>query len=345
VLPSQYWFSHGCSPSCPDRCDGTFGSPGHDDATYAKFLYKGLTKAEARRRNVSVPHFSPAAGDMALDPRALPRPVIRSHCGSIRQPTICAGHLRTLNTQAACGSAEDIYQLSPWRAPGAAPVIDSCGTAGGRLPGMGEEPTGSGSCRNASDPADPCRGNTQAIFSNSSAARENDRGSELRAMPSQATWRAGGRAEVGFSLKYQHGGGYLYRLAPAAAPLTEALLNEMVLPFVGESYLRWDGDARTQLAFNATRTAVGTVPVGSSWQKMPIPRTFDQWDEEGPAFEPPCAEVAGRECSGNPPNLEIVDVLAIPPHATPGRYVLNWRWDVEETMQVWESCSDVTIVA
>jgi hypothetical protein len=40
----QYWFSHGCSLACPDRCDGTFSSPGHDDATYAKFLHKGMTK-------------------------------------------------------------------------------------------------------------------------------------------------------------------------------------------------------------------------------------------------------------------------------------------------------------
>jgi hypothetical protein len=103
---------------------------------------------------------------------------------------------------------------------------------------MREEPIGSGSCRNASDPADPCRGNTQAIFSNSSVPRENDRGSKLRAMPPQATLRAGSKVDVGFSLKYQHGGGYLCRLAPAAAPLTEAMLNEMVLPFVGESYLR-----------------------------------------------------------------------------------------------------------
>ena len=33
-----YWFSHGCSIGCP-ACDGTVGSPGHDDATSPKFLY------------------------------------------------------------------------------------------------------------------------------------------------------------------------------------------------------------------------------------------------------------------------------------------------------------------
>ena len=28
----------------------------------------------------------------------------------------------------------------------------------------------------------------------------------------------------------------------------------------------------------------------------------------------------------------------------PGEYVLSWRWDCELTAQVWNACSDVTIV-
>ena len=28
----------------------------------------------------------------------------------------------------------------------------------------------------------------------------------------------------------------------------------------------------------------------------------------------------------------------------PGEYVLGWRWDCEETTQIWQSCSDITIV-
>ena len=39
-----------------------------------------------------------------------------------------------------CHVSLDYY--SPWRAPGMAPVIDSCGSAGGRLPGQG--PGGAG---------------------------------------------------------------------------------------------------------------------------------------------------------------------------------------------------------
>jgi hypothetical protein len=32
-----------------------------------------------------------------------------------------------INTHAECGSVEDVYYYAPWRAPGRAPVIDSCG--------------------------------------------------------------------------------------------------------------------------------------------------------------------------------------------------------------------------
>ena len=124
--------------------------------------------------------------------------------------------------------------------------------------------------------------------------------------------------------------------------------------------LRWDGDHSTQLAFNASRVAVGTMPVGSMWSKNPIPTTL--WEREGPSFSPVCEEseackqsqiYGGKpgdcRCSGfsnyGPllPNLEIVDHVAIPTSLTPGRYVLQWRWDCEESDQVWASCSDVTI--
>ena len=162
-----------------------------------------------------------------------------------------------------------------------------------------------------------------------------------------------------------HGGGYAYRLAPAGGPLTEAAFREMPLDFVGNAVLRWGGDVATQLEFNATakgwETREGTVPAGSMWRKNPVPATL--WSREGANFKPACEESADClealtrgsgpagvcKCSGwsngGPllPNLEIVDRLQIPAGLAPGRYVLQWRWDCEESDQVWASCSDVTI--
>ena len=52
-------------------------------------------------------------------------------CGLGFNATLDAARLRTVNRAAAAGSAADIYRHNPWRAPGAAPVADACGLAGG----------------------------------------------------------------------------------------------------------------------------------------------------------------------------------------------------------------------
>lgn len=246
-------------------------------------------------------------------------------------------------------TTQDYYFFSPWRAPGSAPVIDACGVAGGRLPGQGI-------------------GGAGAQYQNTTRAKRGDRGSSLPPMPSQATWQAGTAVEVGWTVQANHGGGYAYRLAPAEAPLTEETFRKMALDFTGNSILRWGGNKDTQLEFNTTEkgweTREGTVPAGSTWRKNPIPSGL--WQREGAQFEPVCEESeecrattarfeGGRQgvckCSGFSngglllPNLEIVDAVSIPATLKPGRYVLQWRWDCEESDQVWASCSDVTVTA
>lgn len=126
--------------------------------------------------------------------------------------------------------------------------------------------------------------------------------------------------------------------------------------------MRWDGDKSTDLPFSPVargwQTTKGTFPAGSMWRKVPIPRGIGQWDESGASFEPVCDESAecrkqalgksyaqGCRCSGQPQNLEIVDRVLIPASTKPGRYVLGWRWDTEEGGQVWNSCSDVEVIA
>lgn len=51
-------------------------------------------------------------------------------------------------------------------------------------------------------------------------------------------------------------------------------------------------------------------------------------------------------CQGERPwHVSIVDVLHVPSILRPGEYVLGFRWDAEETSQVWQSCSDIVVVA
>jgi hypothetical protein len=49
-------------------------------------------------------------------------------------------------------------------------------------------------------------------------------------------------------------------------------------------------------------------------------------------------------CSGERPfRLSIVDQIIVPAYIRPGKYVLGFRWDCEETAQIWSTCSDIEI--
>ena len=53
------------------------------------------------------------------------------HCPSASiKPTLLAKY-RTANRNSKPGSTQDVFKYNPWRAPGLAPVWDSCGMAGG----------------------------------------------------------------------------------------------------------------------------------------------------------------------------------------------------------------------
>ena len=41
----------------------------------------------------------------------------------------------------------------------------------------------------------------------------------------------------------------------------------------------------------------------------------------------------------------VEDTVSVPEDIPAGRYVLGWRWDCEETAQIWSNCADVTISA
>jgi hypothetical protein len=344
---SCYWFSNGCMVGC-DECDGTNNHFGHGGQV---FLYDGMTGRELAEKNITIDPWSPPAGTMVMTNASYAKLDIKPNCAQPKAtPTVCDPRLRTMNVHAKCGSPADVYYYSPWRAPGAAPVIDSCGVAGGRFPGMGV-------------------GGAGADYMNTSLSKQGDFGSKLPAMASQATWKAGTAVEAGWTVSAHHGGGYAYRMAPADGPLTEETFGKMPLDFVGNSILRWGGDRSTQLEFSPQergwQTMDGTVPAGSSWRKFPLPTVL--WQREGPSFAPVCNESQACKdyargggfgprtgvckCSGHSnggpllPNIEMVDLLQIPADTPPGKYVLQWRWDCEETDQVWLSCADVTVVA
>ena len=188
-------------------------------------------------------------------------------CGSGAKATLNPA-LRTYNRHTVPGSAEDLYKHNPWRAPGTAPVFDACGMAGGNYRKVGGE----------------------AKYSKTANAKQGDLGSKvLPPAPSGTVWQAGGTEQTAISIRANHGGGYSFRLCPAAEPLTEACMQKMPLQFVpGRQALRWSNG--TDLVIKGQYTTAGTTPKGSSWAMNPLP-----YSNAGtpPEFPPPCHERDG----------------------------------------------------
>jgi hypothetical protein len=44
-------------------------------------------------------------------------------------------------------------------------------------------------------------------------------------------------------------------------------------------------------------------------------------------------------------DYSVVDTVAVPAGLAPGDYLLSWRWDCEQTTQVWQNCADIRITS
>ncbi len=248
-------------------------------------------------------------------------------CPEALNATVCDPQQRTVNTGAECGSPDDFFFFSPWRRPGSAGVLDSCGIAGGRVPGEGQ-------------------GGYGAVYTNTTHAKLGDSGSALPHYPAGVTWRAGDVVEVAWALQANHGGGYSYRLCSLGSTLDEDCFKKTPLDFVGESAFRWGGRGGEVHYFNATYVTEGTSPEGSMWAINPVPRawkslTTGEWAgnyaQTGEGFQPFCPNDDGiYSCAGmwGPYNMEIVDKVKIPDNLPAGDYVLGWRWDCEYVLVV-----------
>jgi len=301
--------------------------------------------------------------------------------------------------------------FNPWFAPGYSPVIDPCGIVGGYKwanPDLyfgGPETFGS---------PEPCK---EGCVINGASAPEDMQfkagtmGSELihKALtnPNAAKangeeqpvtqWTAGGVAEVAQgSYVANHGGGYLWRLCPAAEFSADGTKNEECFQrspleyTTGKSSIQF-GDHHhmrnktggSRVEFDAVRVTDantdGVMPKGSTWTKFPIPncgKTTSDTKCEQPSYLhgkplaldfPAPAEGAygfgvaditndgvffsGADADEIPEvvretkdhyDFTVVDTVKVPEKE--GRYVLSWRWDSEQTPQVWSNCALVDIV-
>jgi len=245
--------------------------------------------------------------------------------------------------------AGDFTKYMPWTSPGASPITDSCGVASGFRQGS---PFGKGV---------------------PSGYKGGDLGSAvLKPLLNKTVISAGGEFEAGFGLEVNHGGGYSYRLCPVGETLTEACFQANVLEFAGPNHtIKYIDGSRPDLQIPAMTISTGTTPAGSQWRRLPFPACNCDlgegcyWDEDkctgeadamcayeqqanppprcptGVQFPVPAEDLYGY---GDVPPVLITDTLKVPASLAKGDYVLSWRWDCEQTPQIWNTCADLTVV-
>lgn len=264
-------------------------------------------------------------------------------CDTPMEPTVTDPELRTF--QNLFGHFDIGFKYSPWRSPGFAPVLDACGEAGGEEPGA-----------------------------SISGFKVGAKGSKLPKTRGPQ-WAAGSKQEVSWGLFANHGGGYSYRLCSKSDNITEECFQRNPLQFVGNtSWIQYSDDKANRTAIPATRTSEGTNPPGSQWTRNPIPACSGYMGGVGSIacnkaqFEPVLKDVikphpkyaqmpglygfgpgAGYFIEDEKQfwtarfNFNIIDEVMIPADLPAGDYVLGFRWDCEQTPQIWQNCADVTI--
>lgn len=196
------------------------------------------------------------------------------------------------------------------------------------------------------------------------------------------TWKAGSDQEVKFSIAANHGGGHQYRLCKLSklfdGSMDEDCFQANPMAFVGNTswfeYTSNESTTPTRVPFTAVRLSDantgGVIPAGSTWTKFGLPacagdkssetalkKTSDQCTT--PQFTNEVSEAGfwgtgtlfkGKKGKNSPAlvkvldNFSLVDTVRVP-EGLEGDYVVSWRWDSEQSPQVWTHCSVVTIEA
>jgi len=161
-------------------------------------------------------------------------------------PTLTKASELTWNAQGKSPMGE-WNKYMPWRAPGTAKPLDSCGIASGFSP----------------DAA------VQFPHSFTAAVKQGMKGTELPA-GKVTVWKNDSVVKASYRLVVNHGGGYQYRVCPKTESPTESCFHANPLAFAnGKTTVVYSTGKRISL--NAVDVTEGVQPAGHAWRRLPIP--------------------------------------------------------------------------
>ena len=158
----------------------------------------------------------------------------------------------------------------------------------------------------------------------------------------------------------------LCRIPPkrsSAEALTEECFQAGHLEFAGDQQCALQGRRLDSLA--CFQRVTYTDADGKQWARNPVPacagfgggyaNSDPHCGNQGgmTQFPPPLPGLHGfggwglqSEAGPHPGfGFSIVDTLRLPADLEPGQYALSWRWDAEQTNQVWAHCASVEVTA
>jgi hypothetical protein len=274
-------------------------------------------------------------------------------CASTMKPTLNDPKLRTYQN---FGGIIDIgFKYNPWRSPGFAPVMDPCGVITGNQAGEHVDGAPKPGTRGSSLPAS--QGPKWA------AGSQQD-----------VSWSLYANHGGGYAYRL---------CPKTSKLSEDCFQKQHLQFVGSKSWIQYGDDAYNRTAIPATRVSKGTHPIGSQWTKNPIPACagyvggssspwnipflsncakaqfeppLQDWIPPHPVLKPlpglygfgvgsvgPVTDQKEFEYWTGVFSFNIIDQVQIPADLPAGEYVLSFRWDCEQTPQIWANCADVTI--
>lgn len=261
------------------------------------------------------------------------------------------------------GGSPDVYAHSPWRAPGSAKVLGSgCGVAGGgpaAYANGGFAPSGfaqgsDGKDAPAMDPTTWQLGSTVEVAW--AIAANHGGGYQYRLCK-----KSDGISEECFQrtpLRFASNTSFIIQPDGSTSPFPMMKVTEGTLPKGSE----WARDPIPGCKMCEDARAKCGAPLPAVPMSQPGGGMNDPWNTqvdcyaacsgstaskahgacpEGTPFFPASSGHSGF--GKNVPQWSIMDKVVVPAHLEEGDYLLSWRWDCEESTQVWQNCADIRL--
>jgi len=259
----------------------------------------------------------------------------------------------------------DIFRLAPWRAPGTAPVLGSgCGVAGGsakfynnggRTPaGIPQGMDGLKLPRLPAESPTWVKGSAVSVGWGISANHGGGYSYRLCKADGNVTEECFQRTPLKFargeesSIVFRHNGKQIGRTVISEGtfpPGSEWVVNPVPGCFICDARQSC-GEPLPPVSGRANTSWSTQVECYADCDGLTASRPGSTCPPGTAQFLEPLIGISGFGGNGVGEGVfdwSVFDTVVVPEDIPAGEYLLSWRWDCEESFQVWQNCADVVV--